>query len=212
MKKPVVEQLAHSLGRNDEQPNVALAIRIAGSGDATAVAALVQLLTGANTALAHDAIKVLYETGERHPGLIVPYTATFIQLLHHPNNRMKWGAMSALAAISHLEPGPLGKHIVLIVEAMDSGTVITRDHGMRILANLARVKKYHTDCMDLLLEQLERAPVNQFPMYAELTLPVISQPFKDRFAKIIRSRKDVAGIPSKKKRIDKVLKQLNPAK
>jgi hypothetical protein len=118
---------------------------------------------------------------------------------------MKWGAMSALSAISKSDPGLLAKHIVHIVATMDAGTVITRDHGIYILAEVARLKKYHADSMELLLEQIEKAPVNQVPMYAEKTVEVISQPYVAKFISILKKRKDVMEIPSKAKRIEKVL-------
>ena len=68
MAKSIVDHLAHSLGRRDEQPNIDLAVKIAKTGDANAIKELVGLLSHKKTAWAHDAIKVLYETGERNPG------------------------------------------------------------------------------------------------------------------------------------------------
>ena len=99
-------------------------------------------------------------------------------------------------------------HLAVIVQAMDAGSVITRDHGIYILTNVARLKAHHDDCMELLLDQIEHAPVNQVPMYAEKTASVMTTPYHKRFEKILRSRKDVLEIPSKKKRIEKVLKDL----
>ena len=69
---------------------------------------------------------------------------------------------------------------------------------------------YHDDCLELLLEQLEKAPVNQTPMYAEQIANIISEPYKKRFIKTLSSRKDVLEIPSKQKRVEKLLKKLQP--
>lgn len=210
MAKSIVDQLAHSLGRRDEQPNIDLAMKIARSGDVASVKELIGLMSQKKTAWAHDAIKVLYETGERKPDLITAYLQDFVKALQHKDNRMKWGAMCALSAISKASPGLLAKHLVTIVEAMDTGSVITRDHGIYILADLARVKKYHKDAVELLLEQMEKAPVNQFPMYAEKTAEVISKPFIPKLISILRKRTDVMEIPSKAKRIEKVMQFLQP--
>ncbi len=210
MAKSIVDQLAHSLGRRDEQPNIDLAMKIARSGDVASVKELIGLMSQKKTAWAHDAIKVLYETGERKPELITAYLQDFVKALQHKDNRMKWGAMCALSAISKASPGLLAKHLVTIVEAMDTGSVITRDHGIYILADLARVKKYHKDAVELLLEQMEKAPVNQFPMYAEKTAEVISKPFIPKLISILRKRTDVMEIPSKAKRIEKVMQFLQP--
>ena len=63
--------------------------------------------------------------------------------------------------------------------------------------------------MELLLEQLEKAPVNQVPMYAEKIAAVISKSFEKKFEKILLSRKDVLAMPAKQKRIEKLIKKLN---
>jgi len=74
------------------------------------------------------------------------------------------------------------------------------------------LKKYHEDCVELLFDQLQKAPVNQFPMYAEKTAEVISSSDIKRLEKILNSRQDVMEIPSKEKRINKLLKNLQSRK
>lgn len=203
----VKEQLATSLGKNDEAPNIALATKIVKSSDNNAVKELIALLDDKRTAVRSDVIKVLYEIAERNVELILPYTKNILALLDHKDNRMRWGAMSALSAISMKKPEIIAKQLPVILEAMDSGTVITRDHGMAILCQAARLKKYHNDSMELLLEQLEKAPVNQFASYAEKIFGVISPGHVKRFITILKSRKDVSEFPAKYKRIEKLLKK-----
>ncbi len=210
MQKSIIDQLAHALGRRDEVPNIMLAEIICANDDTKAIKELVTLLQHKSGAIRNDAIKVLYEAGERKPDLIAGHIENFLAALGHKDNRMKWGAMSALSAISIAKPELLATHLPVIIEAMDSGSVITRDHGIYILSNVARLKKYHADCIELLLEQVEKAPVNQMPMYAERTAEVISPAYVTRLIKILQSRKDVLEIPSKEKRISKVLKALRP--
>lgn len=208
MNISVIDQLAHALGRRDEQPNIALAESIAHSEDKIAINTLVELLKHEKAPIRYDAIKVLYEVGERKPELILAYYATFLQALKDKDNPVKWGAMTALSVISKEKPALLTKYLTDILEAMDHGSVITRDHGIYILTDIARLKGHHDDCMLLLLEQLEKAPVNQLPMYAEKTASVISKPYIERLRKILLSREDVLEIFSKKKRIEKLLKTL----
>lgn len=208
MANTIVDQLACALGRADEQPNVDLAIRISKTGNKSHVTELIACLDNKKTAIRSDAIKVLYEIGERKPELITPYVDKFISGLKHKDNRMRWGAMSALSAVSKAKPELLGPHIVTIVDAMDEGTVITRDRGVYILCDLASVKKYHRDCMELLLDQVEHAPVNQMPMYAEKTAEVLSPPYKSRLVQTINRRRDVFAIPTKAKRLEKLLRSL----
>jgi len=78
----VLGRLASGMGRNDERPNVELGEALAASGDAAAIAELVGALTGP-AAVASDAIKVLYEAGERRPALLAP---------HVPACSRRWGA------------------------------------------------------------------------------------------------------------------------
>ena len=136
----VKEQLACSLGRKDEVPNIALAEKISEASDKRAVKELTGLMQDKKAAVRHDAIKVLYEIGERQPALITPYINTFLALFDQTDNWMKWGAMSALYAISNFKPELLEDHLTEVIEAMDEGSVITRDHGIYILCNLAKMK------------------------------------------------------------------------
>lgn len=209
MKESIIDLLAHSLGRRDETPNIALAQQIADQEDKIAIKELVALTDHKRMAIKYDAIKVLYEVGVCKPQLITGYNDQFLALLNHKDNRIQWGAMTALSIISGFEPELLADHIVPIVDAMDSGSVITRDHGIYILCHLAKVKRHHTDCMELLLEQIQKSPVNQMPMYAEKTAEVITPEYVDRLIEIVKSREDVLSIESKRKRIDKLIKKLD---
>jgi hypothetical protein len=208
MKESIIDRLAHSLGRRDETPNIALARQIADLEDKIAINEIVTLTTHKRMAIKYDAIKVLYEVGVRKPQLITKYRDHFLALLNDKDNRIQWGAMTALSVISGFKPELLAEHIVAIVDAMDSGSVITRDHGIYILCDLAKVKRHHADCMELLLEQLQKSPVNQVPMYAEKTAGIITPEYLDRFIEILQSRTDVLSIESKRKRIDKLVKKL----
>jgi len=212
MSKSIKDQLANVLGRRDEEPNIVLAEKISKTSDKNAVEELIGLVNDKSTRMRHDAIKTLYEIAERKPELVTSYYKEIISLLDHKDNRMKWGAMHALSAISKVKPDLLAKNITTILDAMDHGSVITRDHGIFILCRIASLKKYHDDAIELLLEQLQNAPVNQFPMYAERIAEVITPSYIKRMENIIHTRKDVMEIPSKEKRIEKLLKSLGRKK
>jgi hypothetical protein len=201
-------QLASSLGQRDEVPNIKLAEKIARQGSPEQVKELMSLLEHKKPGVRSDAIKVVYELTDRRPDLMVGKVKDFIRLLDHKDNRLRWGAMSALSAMSKFKPELLASHLVRIVDAMEEGTVITRDHGIYILSEVAGTKKHHAAAMELMLEQIEKAPVNQFPMYAEKFMEVISQPYVKRFKQILSARTDVKEIPSKAKRIQKVQRGL----
>jgi len=63
----VLDNLACSLGANNELPNIALARTLCESKDTDAINKIVEGLQNPDTAIANDCIKVLYEIGERSP-------------------------------------------------------------------------------------------------------------------------------------------------
>jgi len=203
-----VEELAIALGRRDEVPNQELARRIVRERNAVAVAELVQHLTNKNRAIQGDCIKVLYEIGEASPDLIAKYYKDFGKLLDSKNNRLVWGAMIALDTITLEKPKGVHGMLTKILEVADnSGSVIARDHAVGILARLATLKPYQSDCVALLIEQLMRCPNNQFAMYVEMSAPVIDAENRKRFQQVIETRMTELDRESQKKRVAKVLKK-----
>ena len=200
--------LATNLGRRDEQPNIALAEKIAAQQDIAAVAELPGLLAHNNKHIQGDAIKVLYETGARAPGLIAGHAATFIALLQSPDQRMVWGAMTALSTIAAEVPGVLHKALSSIMMAAEGPSVIARDHAVKILVTLAKVPAFYDDAMTLLLTLLISSPENQFPTYAESIAQVMQGNDLPRLRRILRDRLPVTVTPTKARRIEKLLSKI----
>ncbi len=69
----VLERLSGEWHANDEAANIALAEELAARSDPVAVAELAAAHSRAPQALRSDALKVLYELGERRPELIAPH-------------------------------------------------------------------------------------------------------------------------------------------
>lgn len=204
----IVEELAASLGRRDEGPNIALAERVARSLDVDAVSALIQVLREGNTALKADAMKVLYEAGERAPELLVPYLNVFIDLLGGRNNRLVWGSMCAIDAIAGVAPGSVYAKLSPIMAAVDQGSVITRDNGVRILVKLGGERRFGKRVRPLLLEILRTCPVDQLPMYAELAATLAQGRYAGMMVEVLEKRVVTVSRPAKRSRIIKVLKYL----
>src|ERR1051326_4417767 len=127
---PVLNKLATSLNRGDEIPNVELAKEIVKKKDKKAVAELIHIVQNEKKDLQHDAIKTLYEIAERNSGLVSAHCKVFISLLQSKNNRMQWGAMTAL---DHVTPG--NEKIVYgalpkIIAIADAASEITRATGV----------------------------------------------------------------------------------
>lgn len=204
----VLSQLAASLGRNDEHPNIALAEVLVAHKNADGVRTLVDLLNGRNKALKSDSLKTLYEVGARAPEMIAPYIAQFKNLLTSPDNRMVWGAMCAIDAIAGCRPEAVFRILPQIMAAVDKGTVITRDHAVKAMVKLAGGAAYARTVMPLLHEQIRTCPVNQLPMYAELVATVVTGPEAARLAALLGDRLVGVEAPAKRKRLEKVLKRL----
>ena len=205
----VADRLASALERNDERPNVALAAELAASPDADAVTELATLLTEAGKAERHDAIKVLYELGERDPDQIAPHLDTFIALIGTRDNRMRWGVMSALAALAPIRPHEIHAHLEAILAAADAGTVISKDKAMKLLADLNAVPALNPKVTTIIFDRLRVSAVNQVPMYAELAAPTIADKDKPAFREIVENWHDKIPMPAKKKRLMKVLRQIS---
>lgn len=204
----VIPLLATSLGRSDEQANITLAEGIVAGQNTNAIRELVDLLNSKDKPLKSDALKTLYEVGERAPGMIAPFLAQFKNLLTNPDNRMVWGAMCAIDAITSVKPEAVYVLLPQIMAAVDKGSVITRDHAVKALVKLASEDRFAKTAFPLLLEQLNTCPVNQLPMYAELVATVSKGPAAKETTAIISHRLDMLPTPAKRKRVEKVLKQL----
>ncbi len=205
----IIDKLATALNRKDEGPNQELAKYIADRDDREAVKELVDNLYNSDKNIQSDCIKVLYEIGVLKPSLIVEYSKEFVTLLDHGNNRLVWGAMTALDAITLENPEAIYLTLAKIVDITDKGSVITKDHGINILIKLCSVKQYADHAFTLLIEQLARCPTNQLPMYAENATPIINDTNKALFIKTLSSRLGDIEKDTKRKRVEKVIKKLS---
>jgi HEAT repeat protein len=203
----IIDQLASTLQRKDETPNIELAQQIAKANDKKAVEELIALLHHKSKDVQNDAIKVVYETGALNPSLISGHIAAFAALLQSRNNRMQWGAMTALQSITTEHPGAIYEILPQIIDAADKGSVITNDQCVAILIRLCAVKKYADDAFALLLERLKASPVNQLPMYAENALPVITSGNKTAFTDVLTMRLADIEKETKRARVEKVIKK-----
>jgi hypothetical protein len=205
----VIDKLASSLNRRGEKPNLELARRIAETNDRKALTELAKNLTNKDRGIRSDCIKVLYEVGERKPGLIAQFAGEFASLLDSTDNRLVWGAMTALDCIALERPETLREMLPKVLEVADRGSVITRDHAVGILTKLSSIGRYADSTVPLLVEQLRKSPGNQLPMYAEKAMPIITEKNRDVFLDVFRSRLGDLQTQSKRRRVEKVIEDIN---
>lgn len=206
MANNIIQQLTEASKQRDEEASIAIAKQLAQQEDTNAIQQIVTHLS--DKKLQNSCIKILYECGYINPELITPYTSTFVMLLTHKNNRLQWGAMTALACITPYKPAPIVEYLPAIMNAANKGSVITRDAAFKILAALSSKQAYKKLAFPLLNEMLITAPINQLPMYAELAFPVATAGDKTILYNTLTDRMASISAESKRKRIEKVLKKL----
>ncbi len=205
----VLDRLGCSLGRRDEVPNQELARDLATRKDKAGIREIAENLWNKDKAIQADCIKVLYETGYIEPALIASYAEDFIKLLKSRNNRLVWGGMIALGVVAHLNSDVVFKHFDEIKNAMDSGSVITKDNGVKVLAEAASTKPEYSKVMfPYLLNHLKTCRPKDVAQHSEKTLPAVNAGNKAEFIKVLEKRmEDLSG--SRLARVKKVVKEAN---
>ncbi len=204
----MLEKLACASGRNDEVPNIELAIWLCENEDKEGISEIVSGLKSKDTKIANDAIKVLYEIGARKPVLIADHADQFISLLSGKNNRLIWGGMTALAAIADLAPEKLYAQADKILAAFYQGSVITVDNGVTVLAKLCRAnRQYKEELFPLLLEHLGKCRPKEVAQHAERVAICVEADTISDFYKVLRAR-DADLSEAQKKRIDKLERRM----
>lgn len=207
---PIQDNLAHALDRKDQEPNKQVAKLIVDKGGEKDVTALVSFIQSRPEQRAQaDAILALAYIGELDPKLLAGQVDFLIEELNSPINRVIFGSMISLAHIAHLQKEKLFDALPKIIDAMDSGTVVTRDHGYRIMITLYQDDRFREDVFLLIREQLMKAPSNQLGQYAERLIEVINKSHFDPLIQTLEERRSDISNEYHIKRLNKNLKKLN---
>jgi len=204
----VKARLSSAVGDRSENANVHLAREIATNNDVESVESLVSLLQTGTAAVKPNCIKTLYEIGALEPKLISLHKDVFLNHLKSKNNRLQWGAMTAIASFAALERQWIHQNLPNIMDACDKGSVITRDNTVQVLLSLAGSRTYYGDAVQLLFEILMKSPVNQLPMYAERMSVIVNKNNNVEFISILTSRLTEIEKEGGRKRIKKVIDKL----
>jgi hypothetical protein len=203
----VIDKLATSLGRRDEVPNQELAKELREKDDRDGIRELAEHLFDKDKNIANDCIKTLYEIGYVKPELIADYYESYVKLLKSKNNRMVWGSMIALSTIAALRADGLFPHTDLFAELLNTGSVITVDGAVRVLAGIASGKtEYARKIFPVLFELLKTTRPKSVPQYCESILHAVSPEFKDGFVRVLRLREPDLS-PTQAARVNKVIKK-----
>ena len=203
----MLNQIASALHRNDETPNVQLAERLVASQDSEGISKIISGLT-MGKATANDCIKVLYEIGERNPALIVPHAGKLIDLLKSKDNRLVWGAMTAIAHITTLCPETIFERWEDIVSAFETGSVITVDNSISVFAGLCKANRgYEKTVLPVLMNHFAHCRAKEIPQHFERAAVCVTPGNAKQFLAVIRGRYDEM-TKAQQTRVNRVLKGL----
>ena len=200
--------IASALKRNDEIPNIELAQSIVESQNEDGIR---EIASGLNKDMgtANDCIKVLYEVGERDPKLIEPYADVFLDLLKSKNNRLVWGAMTALGQITPLCPKKVFDRFDDVQAAFKMGSVITIDHSISVFAELSKASKvFEQKALPILINHFLTCRAKEIPQHLERASVCITRGNAVLFKSIIQKRYNDMTM-SQQGRVNKVLKKID---
>jgi hypothetical protein len=185
----VLKEIAYFQNRRDEVPNQQLAKKLADNRDSAGIKEIAQQLWDKVPNVRSDCLKVLYEIGYVAPELIADYAGDFIRLTQDKSNRMVWGGMIALSTVAFLRPDLCLEHLDEIMDAIESGSVITQDAGVAVLAGIASAgSKYSTKTFPILMDQLTSCAPKYLANRAEHSLPAINKDNAVEFTSLLERR------------------------
>lgn len=204
---PIKDHLPKSLGRKDQKPNKDLARKIfEGSESLNELIAFIN--SKPHKDFEKDAVLTLAYLAEQSPSSVAPHWSILVNNLDADVNRVIWGSMIALSHIAHLIQEPLFAELPKILDAMNKGTPVTRDHGFRILMALYANDELKEDIYFIVLEQLQLAPKNQLGQYADRFTTVVVDEHKAGFITALEILVSELDNEYHLRRINKCLKKL----
>lgn len=204
----ILDRIASQQNRRDEILNQELAKELAATGNIEGIREIAENLYNKDKNIQSDCIKVLYEIGYLKPESIADYIADFIKLLKSKNNRLVWGSMIALFTIGKLRADVIYENLNVLYTAMNQGSVITMDNGIKVLAVVsAHNEKYENTIFPYLMEHLKTCRPKEVCQHAESTFVAVNNQNKDNFYQVLKQREsDLTG--SQLTRLKKIYKAI----
>jgi len=204
----VLAKLASRQGRSDEEPNKELGRELARTGDVAGIQEIAENLWHEDAKIQSDCDGVMEEIGRNAPELIEAYVFDFLNLLSSKRNRRVWQAMICLSLIANRKPREIFENRATIVRAMEKGSVITQDNGIKTLAKIASAEAtYRRELFPYLLAHLESCRPQSVPQYAESILCAVNVENAAAYKNVLPQRLDELSA-AQQCRIEKILKQV----
>lgn len=204
-----LKKIAFYRGTNSDVPNQELARELVDKKDHSGIKEIFDNLSNSNPAIQSDCIKILYEVGYNMPELITDYTDDFLSLLSSKNNRLNWGTMITLSTLAELEFKNIYNKRDAIIYAIENGSVITIDAGIKTLSIVAsKDDSYRQTILPYLFRHLKNCRAKDVPQHCEQMKKAVDRGNKSEFISLLESRLPEM-TPPQMKRIKKVIKNFD---
>ncbi len=204
----IVDRFSSSLDQRDQGPNEVIAQQVADENNLTLLGEVIQVIhSSASVRIKNDAVMVLMALSRINAAHLKEYVDLLVGILTSKSNRQVFGGMIALANVTPLVRDKVQPHLSIILEAMDRGTVVTRDHGFTILTELYQIDQTG-DLLALIHEQLLSAPPNQVGQYTEKFMAVVKKGDVPIFIEALEVRSGELTNEHHRKRLGKNMKKL----
>jgi hypothetical protein len=202
----VLQKLACMQNGRDQVPNKELAKELAEKRNVEEIKEIAENLWNKDKNIQSDCASVLEEIGHLAPELIEDYVSDFLKLLSSNNNRLVWGAMITLSIVADRKPKQIFDNLDDIVEAIEKGSVITRDNGIKTLAIVASGnEEYNEAIFPFLIEHLKRCRPKDVPQHAESIMCAVTLENQVRYIDVLKQRFDTPS-SSQQRRVKKLLR------
>ncbi|MCA6074121.1 hypothetical protein [Fulvivirga sedimenti] len=201
--------LSTAQGKADQGPNRNLAEKLISNQDQQGLAYLISCLDReAGIRIKTDILLCLSHLSALAPEMLVPHVNKVFPFLESKHNRAVWATMITLSNMTSLISDQLYAHLPLIVDRIEHGTVVTKDHGMVILIGLYQIPVYREDAFELFCEQLINAPDNQLGQYGEKIFEVLRAEDTPKVVGILQQRLPELVKDSHIHRIQKLIRRI----
>ena len=201
-----LSRLASQQGRRDEGPNKDLALELVANKNLPGIQEIADNLWSQDSKIQTDCLTVLEFIGMEAPELIENCSADFLDLLSSKNNRLVWGAMTNLSLIALRQPEPIMERLQVVIQAVENGSIITQDRGIKTLALVAAVGPLQNAAIfPFLVQHLGSCRSKSVPQHAESVQVAVTPQNQDIFLKVLHQR--LEGLTAtQRRRVEKVIR------
>ncbi|MEA3334552.1 MAG: hypothetical protein U9R25_01490 [Chloroflexota bacterium] len=204
----VLSKLASMQDRRDEEPNKELARELVRTKNTEGIQEIAENLWSKDKKIQSDCDGVMEEIGRNDPELIEEYVFDFLKLLSDKRNRRVWQSMICLSLIAEQKAQEIFENREYIIEAVEKGSVITQDNGIRTLAKVASVEdEYNQAIFPYLIEKLKTCRSKSVAQYAESIFCAVKLENQEEYIGVLNKRLGVLS-SSQQRRVKKILRQL----